>query len=95
MLLPPGKMWYDDDKKRDLKEKVFRALRHYGDEYLRFDTVFVHPSVLSEPVKYVWGFKDVWIKPHRSILRHHFLFCNLGNGEGAVGAQPTVTRTGG
>lgn len=92
MLLPPGKsgkLWYDD--KGTLEERITKALRYYAKLGLEFDTVFIHSDMVpEEPVEC-----DVQIRVGGYTLRHHFLFCNLENGEQAVGAQPAVTRTGG
>ena len=44
-----GMLWYDDDKKRTLAEKVQRAVTFYTAKYGRQPTeCYVHPSILPE-----------------------------------------------
>jgi len=90
MSLPHGKLWYDDSKS-NLEEKIARALRFYARRDQKFNTVYVHPSVT--PV--TGTMCGIRVIPNSYTLLHHFLFCNLGNGEQAAGAQSAVTRTGG
>jgi len=88
MLLPPGKMWFDD--RGTLEERIAKALRYYAKRGLEFNTVFVDPDIApKKPIEC-----DVQIR-YVPMLKDYFLFCNLENGEGAVGAQPTVTSLGG
>lgn len=43
-----GLLWFDDDPKRDLAEKVTRAAERYREKYgTAPDTCYVHTSALS------------------------------------------------
>ena len=43
-----GLLWFDDDPRKQLEEKVQRAATHYEHKYGRAPTLcFVHPSVLD------------------------------------------------
>lgn len=45
-----GMLWYDDDKKRSLIEKVLRAVTFYTNKYGRPPTeCYVHPSLIPGP----------------------------------------------
>ena len=93
MLLPLGELWYDDDERSTLQEKITRALEYYAKKSLKFSTVFVHPSMMYG----VNGTSqsDIQVRSSSYVLPGHFWFCNLKKRERAVGAQPAVTRTGG
>lgn len=69
-----GLLWFDDDPRRELEQKVLRAAMHYERKYGRSPNLcFVHPSVFDgngkRRVKKVGG---VEIRSGRSILPHHF-----------------------
>ncbi|MDY7076951.1 MAG: hypothetical protein SXV54_08505 [Chloroflexota bacterium] len=75
-----GLLWFDDDPRKQLEEKVQRAASHYERKYGRLPTLcFVHPSVFSDngkhPVKKVSG---VEVRAGHSVLPDHFW---LGVGE--------------
>ena len=43
-----GLLWFDDDPRKDLVEKVLRAAAHYERKYGQApDLCFVHPSALG------------------------------------------------
>jgi hypothetical protein len=67
-----GMLWFDDDARRTLDEKVARAVEHYRTKYGVMPTVcFVHPSLLAEkrapdlPA-------GVQVRPARTVMKHHF-----------------------
>ena len=72
-----GLLWFDDDPRRELTEKVLRAAAHYERKYGQApDLCFVHPSALKNgngngkrAAKKAGG---VEIRPARSVLLHHF-----------------------
>jgi hypothetical protein len=69
-----GLLWFDDDPRKKLQEKVLRAAIHYERKYGQPPTLcFVHPSVFNgngrHPVKKAGG---VEIRPGREILPDHF-----------------------
>jgi hypothetical protein len=69
-----GLLWFDDDPRRELEEKVLRAAAHYERKYGRAPNLcFVHPGAFDgngkRPNKKAGG---VEIRPGRSVLPHHF-----------------------
>ena len=65
-----GLLWFDDDPKRDLAQKVGRAVRRYRQKFGRPPNVcYVHPSLLEGKTRRVDG---VLVLPLPSVLRHHF-----------------------
>ncbi|HEY74685.1 MAG TPA: hypothetical protein G4O00_00700 [Thermoflexia bacterium] len=65
-----GLLWFDDDPKRSLAQKVGRAVRRYRQKFGRPPNVcYVHPSLLDGKVRRVDG---VMVLPLPSVLRHHF-----------------------
>ncbi len=72
-----GLLWFDDDPRKQLEEKVQRAVMHYERKYGRAPTLcFVHSNVFDgngngkqSGVKKVGG---VEIRVGRSVLPNHF-----------------------
>lgn len=74
-----GLLWFDDDSRKELDEKVLRAAAHYERKYGQApDLCFVHPSAFDngdgkrgkqDEVKKAG---EVEIRPGRSVLPHHF-----------------------
>ena len=69
-----GLLWFDDDPRRELEEKVLRAATHYERKYGRLPNLcFVHPSAFNgngrNSVEKAGG---VEIRPGCSILPDHF-----------------------
>ena len=75
-----GMLWFDDDAKRSLNDKVARAVEHYKTKYGATPTVcFVKPSMLTaERAPEVAG--GVQLRPARMVLVNHFW---IGVGEAA------------
>jgi hypothetical protein len=69
-----GLLWFDDDPRRQLEEKVLRAATHYERKYGQSPNLcFVHPSVFNgNGKKRVKRTAGVEIRPGRSVLRDHF-----------------------
>jgi len=69
-----GMLWLDNDPRRDLKEKVRRAVAHYEHKYGRRPNVcFVHPSMLEGNGGGATLKTDgVEVRPGRAILPDHF-----------------------
>ena len=69
-----GLLWFDDDPRKKLEEKVLQAAAHYEHKHGRVpDLCYVHPGALGDngngkPKKA----GAVEIRPGRSILPHHF-----------------------
>lgn len=71
-----GMLWYDDDVKRPLGEKVARAVDYYKTKYGSVPTVcFVNPATLKDAPDTAAG---VQIRSARNVMVDHFW---LGIGE--------------
>lgn len=73
-MMKVGLLWYDDNPKRDLAEKVGRAAQRYKRKFgAAPDICCVHPSAFgdngSDKVQMVG---DVRVVSRPSVLRHHF-----------------------
>ena len=74
-----GMLWYDDDGKRQLDEKVARAAAYYRAKYgVQPTECYVHPGTLGEGQPSVAA--GVRLRPNRTIIKNHFW---LGIGEGS------------
>jgi hypothetical protein len=75
-----GLLWFDDDPRKELEEKVLRAAAHYERKYGQLpELCYVHPSAFNGNGNGKRGKKsdvvkagDVEIRPGRSVLPHHF-----------------------
>jgi hypothetical protein len=81
-----GLLWFDDDPRKELEEKVLRAAAHYERKYGQAPNLcFVHPSAFDgngngngkRAEKHgkkgdVVKAGKVEIRPGRSVLLHHF-----------------------
>ena len=74
-----GMLWYDDDPRRKLTEKVSRAAKRYRQKYGASPSIcYVHPLILkNEEVKKVG---QIQVAPLPSVLRHHFWLGREDNG---------------
>lgn len=64
-----GLLWFDDDPKRTLAEKVMRAVAAYWHKHgLSANVCLVHPSVLKHEI-YIGGTR---VAPWPTVLLHHF-----------------------
>ena len=82
-----GMLWFDDDTKRPLNDKVARAVEHYKTKYGATPTVcFVNPSMLGKDAPELAA--GVQLRPARTVLVHHFWV-----GVGEATARPE-TRNG-
>ena len=73
-----GMLWYDDDGKRKLDEKVARAAEFYRAKYGAQPTeCYINPGALGEGQPAVAA--GVRLRPSRSIIKNHFW---LGIGQG-------------
>jgi len=65
-----GMLWYDDDTKRKLDEKVARAAQYYQTKYGVAPTVcYLHPSMLEDKIGAAGG---VQLRSARTVLVNHF-----------------------
>jgi hypothetical protein len=69
-----GLLWFDDDPRRQLEEKVIRAATHYQRKYGRAPTLcYVHSSVFDANGKRALKKAgEVEIRVGRSVLPDHF-----------------------
>ena len=66
-----GLLWFDDDPRKQLEQKVLRAATHYERKYGHSPNLcFVHPSAFNGKHKAKAG--AVEIRTGRSVLPHHF-----------------------
>jgi len=86
-----GMLWYDDDTKRKLDEKVARAAQYYQTKYGVAPTVcYLHPSMLADPTDdapprpAVAG--SVQLRSARTVLLNHFW---IGLGEPVTSVEAT------
>ena len=79
-----GMLWFDDDAKRPLNDKVARAVEHYKTKYGAAPTMcFVNPSMLPKDAPELAA--GVQLRPARTVLVNHFW---VGVGEGEAVALP-------
>jgi hypothetical protein len=81
-----GMLWYDDDAKRPLGEKVARAVDYYKTKYGSLPTVcFVNPATLKDAPDTAAG---VQIRSARNVMVDHFwLGIGESNGNGNGNAR--------
>lgn len=71
-----GMLWYDNDLKQTVAQKVTRAAEHYRAKYgVAPNLCFVNPALLPNGAEAAGG---VQVRPEQSILPNHFW---LGVGE--------------
>ena len=78
-MIREGLLWYDDDSKRELADKVLRAARCYQRKHgVAPNVCYVHPSAIGNGARSerVGG---VHVAALGSVLRNHYW---LGNEEG-------------
>ena len=65
-----GMLWYDDDTKRKLDEKVARAAQYYQTKYGVAPTIcYLHPSMLEDKTG---AAGSVQLRSARTVLVNHF-----------------------
>ena len=84
-----GMLWFDDDAKRTLNDKIARAVDHYRTKYGATPTLcYVHPSLLPKENGAALA-AGVQVRPSRTVMIHHFWLgvgdsgLEAGNGNGA------------
>jgi hypothetical protein len=65
-----GMLWFDNDPKSDIANKVERAAQYYQTKYGQTPNLcFVHPSMVTEdPLK----MREIEVRANRSVLPNHF-----------------------
>jgi len=68
-----GLLWFDDDPRKTLAEKVERAVAHYVRKYRHApDLCYVHPSALGDSESKVSKVGVTQIRAGDCVLVHHF-----------------------
>ncbi len=72
-----GMLWFDNDPKAELAEKIHKAATYYRQKYGRTpDICFIHPTMLpkngSDPTSLRSPLPDVEIRPSKSVLPNYF-----------------------
>jgi hypothetical protein len=81
-----GLLWYDDDPKRDLAEKVSRAAERYRRKFGESPNVcYVHPSLLDGEQPQIVG--EIRVLPRRNTSPNYFW---IGIEKGPSDNQPTA-----
>ena len=66
-----GMLWYDDDNKRQLDDKVARAVAYYRAKYgVQPTECYVNPGMLANGQPQVAG--GVRVEPNRTVNKNHF-----------------------
>lgn len=66
-----GMLWFDDDPKRPLTEKIDRAVKRYTEKYGKIpNVVYANPVTIGEAKPD--AHKLIALKTARSILPNHF-----------------------
>ena len=66
-----GLLWYDDDPRRDLDQKITDAVQRFVEKFgVTPDLCYVHPSTASQEVEEVG---TVQLKTVPYVLPNHFL----------------------
>lgn len=64
-----GMLWYDNDPKVELPEKVLRAAAYYQKKYgLQPNLCFVHPSMLATAAP---RSSSIELRPSKQVLPNH------------------------
>ncbi len=65
-----GMLWYDNDARQDLAQKVARAAAHYRVKYgVAPNLCYVNPALLPQGPQVADG---VQVRPARTVLPNHF-----------------------
>jgi len=65
-----GLLWYDNDPKRSLEDKILAGAQRYQAKFGRFpNTCYVHPGALASDAVQVQGLSILCAE---NILPHHF-----------------------
>ena len=76
-----GMLWYDDDSKRQLDEKVARAVEYYRAKYgVQPTECYVHPGMLAEGQPQISA--GVRLRPSGTVIKNHLWLGVDDNGVG-------------
>jgi hypothetical protein len=83
-----GMLWYDDDAKRRLDEKVARAVEFYRSKYgVQPTECYVHPGMLAEGQPATAA--GVRLRPNRTVIKNHFWLGVGKANDSAASAAPS------
>jgi hypothetical protein len=79
-MMDTGLLWFDDDPRRGLEDKVGRAAKRYRDKYGRWpNTCFVHPQMVTDHLGQSLGLagarsarQKIRVIAAPNILLHHY-----------------------
>ena len=80
-----GMLWFDNDVKTDLNQKIQRAAIYYQQKYGRQpDLCYVHPSMANSTQNGNQGIKagEIEVKTTKSVLPNHF-WIGIGGKQGS------------
>jgi hypothetical protein len=84
-----GMLWYDDDSKRRLDEKVARAVEFYRAKYgVQPTECYVHPGMLAADQQSMTA--GVRVRGNRTMIKNHLW---LGVGDNAQPAPAPAGKT--
>ena len=84
-----GMLWYDDDRRRPLDDKIARAVEYYKAKYGATPTVcFVNPGTLNGGPDVAAG---VQVRSARSVLPNH-VWVGVGDPAARVALQEKGTK---
>ncbi len=85
-----GLLWFDDEKKKTLEEKVQRAVTHYLQKFGQRPSVcYLNPVTMNGGPEAVSG---VQLRTAKNVLMHHFW---IGLEESAEGVNGKARSNGG
>ena len=81
-----GMLWYDDDNKSKLDEKVARAVEYYRAKYgVQPTECYVHPGMLAEEQPALTA--GVRLRGSGTVIKNHF-WLGVGDEPGTAAARP-------
>ncbi len=86
-----GMLWYDDDAKRKLDEKVARAVEYYRAKYgVQPTECYVHPGMLAEGQPKIAA--GVRLRTSGTVIKNHLWLGVDDNGIGPERARGKVRK---
>lgn len=78
-----GMLWFDNDPKKELDDKIERAATYYSEKYGKKPTIcFIHPSMMPDtdsptpdkaaPIEIAVKDVQIQIRSNQSVLPNHF-----------------------
>lgn len=68
-----GMLWFDNDEKVDLMERIDRAVKYFYKKYGKFPNIcYLHPSMINDKNKELEG---IQLETRKSIVPYHYWLC--------------------